>query len=195
MQKISQICTWKTKKSKTLSLSGKKLPNKTLSPTTHKKKLKHGYVKDYGLISSMKKKWLQYFYNEIRKPKYMFNHLNSGRLQVVICQMTLVDERVNMNKQTYLSEQERNLRAYYMPRHGIFSSFSTWILLSDMEKYFAMSWNFYDVTKYSLTSLGIFCHFTSMVCSEMNNGLLTLNMGLAKKAVNNNIVSIFKHFY
>jgi hypothetical protein len=42
----------------------------------------------------------------------MFNHLNLGRLQVVICQTTLVGERVSMNKQTYLSEQERNLRAY-----------------------------------------------------------------------------------
>jgi hypothetical protein len=34
----------------------------------------------------------------------------------------------------------------------------------------------------------IFRHVTSMVCPEMNNGLLTLNTGLAKKVVNNNIV-------
>jgi hypothetical protein len=53
--------------------------------------------------------------------------------------------------------------------------FATWILLS-------------DVAKYYLTILGIFCHVTSMVYFEMNNGLLTLNMGLAKKTINNNIV-------
>jgi hypothetical protein len=27
-----------------------------------------------------------------------------------------------------------------------------------------------------------------MICSEMNSGLLILNMGLAKKAINNNIM-------
>ncbi len=42
---------------------------------------------------------------------------------------------------------------------------------------------FYDMEKYSLTSHGIFCHITSMVCYKLNNGLLTLNMGLAKKVV------------
>jgi hypothetical protein len=47
---------------------------------------------------------------------------------------------------------------------------------------------FYDVVRYYLTSLGIFSHITSMVCSKMNNGLLTLNMGLAKKAINISIV-------
>ncbi len=44
------------------------------------------------------------------------------------------------------------------------------------------------MVKYYLTSPGIFCHITSMVCLEMKNGLLTLNMGLAKKAINNNIM-------
>ncbi len=39
------------------------------------------------------------------------------------------------------------------------------------------------MVEYSLTYHGIFCHITSMVCSKINNGLLTLNMGLAKKAV------------
>ncbi len=42
---------------------------------------------------------------------------------------------------------------------------------------------FFDMVKYSLTSHGIFCHVTSMVCSKTNNGLLTLNMGLAKKVI------------
>jgi hypothetical protein len=32
-----------------------------------------------------------------------------------------------------------------------------------------------------------------MVCFEMNNGLLTLNMGLAKKVINNNIVWTFEN--
>ncbi len=47
---------------------------------------------------------------------------------------------------------------------------------------------FYDMAKYSLTSHGIFCHVTSMVCSKMNNGLLTLNINLTKKVVKSNIV-------
>jgi hypothetical protein len=47
---------------------------------------------------------------------------------------------------------------------------------------------FRDMVEYSLTSLGTFCHVASMVCFEMNNGLLILNMGLAKKAINNNIM-------
>jgi len=47
---------------------------------------------------------------------------------------------------------------------------------------------FHDVAKYFLTSHGIFCHVTSMVCSDMNNDLLSLNMGLAKKAVESSIM-------
>ncbi len=42
---------------------------------------------------------------------------------------------------------------------------------------------FCDMVEYSLASHGIFFHVTSIVCSEINNGLLTLNMGLAKKAI------------
>lgn len=42
---------------------------------------------------------------------------------------------------------------------------------------------FYDVAKYSLTSHGIFFHVASMVCSKTNNGLLTLAMVVAKKAI------------
>jgi len=33
-----------------------------------------------------------------------------------------------------------------------------------------------------------------MVSYEMNNGLLTLNMGLAKKVINNNIMWTFETF-
>jgi hypothetical protein len=47
---------------------------------------------------------------------------------------------------------------------------------------------FHDVAKYVLTSHGIFCHITSMVCYDMNNDLLNLNMGLAKKVVESSIV-------
>jgi hypothetical protein len=36
------------------------------------------------------------------------------------------------------------------------------------------------------------CHVTSMVYFEMNNGLLILNMGLAKNSVNRNIVWTFE---
>jgi len=36
------------------------------------------------------------------------------------------------------------------------------------------------------------CHVTSMVCFKINNGLLTLNMGLAKKAVESSIVWVFE---
>jgi len=46
---------------------------------------------------------------------------------------------------------------------------------------------FCDMAKYSTTSHGIFCHVPTMVCSEMN-GLLILNMGLAKKVVKSSIV-------
>jgi hypothetical protein len=42
---------------------------------------------------------------------------------------------------------------------------------------------FYDVAKYSLTSHEIFCYITSMVSSMLNNGLLILDMVLAKKAI------------
>jgi hypothetical protein len=38
-----------------------------------------------------------------------------------------------------------------------------------------------DVTKYFLTSHRIFCHVTFIICFDINNGLLILNMGLAKK--------------
>jgi hypothetical protein len=62
------------------------------------------------------------------------------------------------------------------------------MLLCDVAKYFATSHGILAITKYFLTNLGIFCHVTSLVCSDMNNGLLTLNMGLAKKAINTSIV-------
>jgi hypothetical protein len=54
----------------------------------------------------------------------MFNHLNVGRLQVVISPTILASKRVSMNKQTYSDEQERNLRTYYMPHHGILLIYS-----------------------------------------------------------------------
>jgi hypothetical protein len=38
----------------------------------------------------------------------------------------------------------------------------------------------------------IFCHVTSMGCFKINNGLLTLNMGLAKEVVKSNIVWAFE---
>ncbi len=77
-----------------------------------------------------------------------------------------------------------------MSRHRIFLIyyFSKWMLLCDVAKYFATSHGILAITKYFLTNLGIFCHVTSLVCSDMNNGLLTLNMGLAKKAINTSIV-------
>jgi hypothetical protein len=37
-----------------------------------------------------------------------------------------------------------------------------------------------------------FCHVTCMVYSGINNGLLTLNMGLAKKVVKSNMVWAFE---
>jgi hypothetical protein len=33
-----------------------------------------------------------------------------------------------------------------------------------------------DMAKYSMASHGIFCHITCVVCSKINNGLLTLNV-------------------
>jgi hypothetical protein len=59
-KKLVKFALEKQKNQKHLSLSGKKFPNKTLSPTTHKRNLKHGHVKDYGLISSMNKKQNDY---------------------------------------------------------------------------------------------------------------------------------------
>ncbi len=87
------------------------------------------------------------------------------------------NKRASMSKQICSGEQKRNLRAYSMSRHGIslIYSFATWILWS-------------DVTKYFTTSPRIFCHVTSK-----NNGLLTLNMGLAKKAINSSIVWAFEN--
>ncbi len=88
-----------------------------------------------------------------------------------------------MSRWAWLGEQENNLTTYSMLCHGILLiySFSMWILLS-------------DVAKYSFTSHGIFCHVKSMVCSKMNNGLFTLNMGLAKKAVKN-IMWVFENIF
>ncbi len=34
-----------------------------------------------------------------------------------------------------------------------------------------------------------------MVCFEINNDLLTMNMGLAKKVVNNNIMWMFENIF
>ncbi len=51
---------------------------------------------------------------------------------------------------------------------------------------------FSDVEKYSLTSYGIFCHIVCMVCYGINNGILTLNMGLAKKVVESSMVWTFE---
>jgi len=85
-----------------------------------------------------------------------------------------------MNKQAYSSEQEGILE--HIPCHVmeyfftyLIYLFVTWILLCDGAKYFT-------------ASHGIFCHATSMVCSKLNNGFLTLNMGLAKKVVKSSIV-------
>jgi hypothetical protein len=60
-KKLVKFALEKQKNQKHLSLGGKKLPNKTLTPTIHKKNFKHGHVKDYGLISSMKKKMIVIF--------------------------------------------------------------------------------------------------------------------------------------
>ncbi len=51
---------------------------------------------------------------------------------------------------------------------------------------------FYGMAKKNLTSHWIFCHLTSMVCFEINNGLLTLHMGLAKRAMESNIMWAFE---
>jgi hypothetical protein len=58
-----------------------------------------------------------------------------------------------------------------MPCHGIFLvySFSIWKILD-------------DVAKYSMTWHGIFCHIT-YIFFRINNGLLTLNMGLANRVL------------
>jgi hypothetical protein len=76
----------------------------------------------------------------------------------------------------------RNLIKYFVPCHKIFL-----VYLSTMWKLF------HDMVEYSLTSHGIFCHVTSMVCFEINNGLLIMNMGLAKKVVKNNIMWMFEN--
>jgi len=83
-----------------------------------------------------------------------------------------------MNKWVCSSEQERNLKAYSMPHHGI---------LYGVTKYFAHCIIFHDIVKYSLTSPRIFCHITSMVYLEMKNGLLTL------KVIKNNIMWMFEN--
>ncbi len=76
----------------------------------------------------------------------------------------------------------RNFRKYSVPCHKIFLVYS-----STMWKLF------HDMVEYSLTSHGIFCHVTSMICFEINNGLLIMNMGLAKKVVKNNIMWMFEN--
>ncbi len=69
--------------------------------------------------------------------------------------MTLTNEWANMRRWAGLDEQERNLKAYSMPHHGIFLIyyFSTWILLNDVAKYSTTSWNIVWRGK-------IFCHIT-----------------------------------
>ncbi len=65
---------------------------------------------------------------------------------------------------------------YSMPCHGIFLvySFSMWQISN-------------DVIKYSMTCHQIFCHITK-VFLKINKGLLTLNMGLANKALECNLM-------
>jgi hypothetical protein len=75
----------------------------------------------------------------------------------------------------------RNLKAYYMSCYEIFL-----IYLCDME---LLS----DVTKYFLTSHRIFCHVTSIVCFDISNGLLILNMDLAKKPIESNVMWTFEN--
>ncbi len=91
----------------------------------------------------------------------------------------LVGEHVSMSKQAYSCEQEGILK--HIPCH-VMEFFSIFVC----GNYLVMWWNilpcheiFHDVAKYCMTSHGIFCHITSMVCFNINNGLLTLNMGLA----------------
>jgi hypothetical protein len=103
-------------------------------------------------------------------------------------------KQASKHEEANLLKWARNLRVNFMPCHGIFLVYSsiTWILLSDVAKYFITHIIFHDVAKYFLTSHGIFCHVTSMVCSNMNNDLLSLNMGLAKKVVESSIVWMFE---
>ncbi len=66
-----------------------------------------------------------------------------------------------------------------------------------------MSWNIpnifvcymeilYDMVEYSMTCHGIFYDVTCMVCSRINNGLLTLNMGLANRTIKSSIIWRFE---
>ncbi len=58
-------------------------------------------------------------------------------------------------------------------------------IVCDIVKYYVMSHNiFRQVMEYLATHI--------MVCYEINNGLLTLNMGLTKKVIENNIVWAFE---
>lgn len=46
-EKLVKFALEKQKNQKHLSIGGKKFPNKTLSPTTHKRNLKHGLWIDF----------------------------------------------------------------------------------------------------------------------------------------------------
>ncbi len=70
----------------------------------------------------------------------------------------LVGERGSMSKQTCSSEQERNLITYSMPHHGVL------LVYFFPHGYYYVTWCnimphhiiFYDVAKYSLTTLKYF---------------------------------------
>jgi hypothetical protein len=67
-----------------------------------------------------------------------------------------------------------------MPCHGIFliDSFSIWKILD-------------DVVKYSMTWHGLVCHIT-YIFFRINNGLLTLDMGLANRILKCNLMWRFE---
>jgi hypothetical protein len=59
-----------------------------------------------------------------------------------------------------------------------------------------MSWNIFSIFLWHMEIIKwhgeIFYYVTSMGHSKINNGLLTLNMGLAKKVVNNRLCDHLK---
>jgi hypothetical protein len=75
-------------------------------------------------------------------------------------------------------------------------SLSNWANFSILSLFFHLInvWYYLSTFGWNILwqAMEYFCHVTSMVCFKINNGLLTLNMGLAKKAIESSIVWMFE---
>lgn len=82
---------------------------------------------------------------------------------------------------------ERKISIMHLTNHINLNDASRWAGKNLWRIFHAISWNILnifvchveilcDMAKYSMASHGIFCHITCVVCSKINNGLLTLNV-------------------